>query len=445
MVNWCNRWSKVLGRFCKSERGNVAPILALAAIPLLVAAGAAVDMDRVLLEKTKYNSYADMAALVAANQISTTTTTSAAQSIAVNAFNANVVQNDSSKVTSVSATVVDQPGKRTVTLNYSVAVKMTFMELVGIKTVNVGGTSTVIGGTPLYSDFYVLLDNSPSMGLAATTSDISKMESLTASSVDGKCAFACHVVKTSKTGAVTENYGPPNEDFYPIALSNNVTLRIDTVKNAVSSMITTAQTNQTGLSHFRFALYDMGKSAETAGLTLVSALNSNLATVSSDANKVQLMTVPYQNYNSDTQTDLIAVWKKLFGTIPASGDGSTLANSQKYVFFVSDGVNDSILSGGSTCSQKLSGSRCQEPIDPNLCQALKNNNITVVAIYTTYLPISYKYYPYFDDGWYDSYVDPYNSGPFSPSPNSKIAQNMKRVLLLVIIKRLGQMIQFQMC
>jgi Flp pilus assembly protein TadG len=428
MVSCYSRWTKLLGRFRKSERGNLALILALTALPVIVAAGAAVDMDRVMLEKSKYNSYADTAALVAANQISGVTTTSQAKANAENAFKANAVQNDFGTITSAVATVTDSSGKRTVTLTYSVAVKMTFMGMVGAKTVNIGGTSTVVGGTPLYSDFYVLLDNTPSMGLAATTTDIKNLENLTKNSVDGQCAFACHVVNTDKKGIVTENHNSPDEDFYPTATSNNITLRIDTVKSAVSSMITTAQTNQTALTHFRFSLYDFGKSAETAALTNVSALNSNLAQVSSDAGKIGLMTVPYQNYNDDSQSDLISVLTAMSNIVPASGDGSTQAKSQKYLFFVSDGVNDSLLTGSNKCNEKLSqydSSRCQEPVSPALCQALKNNNVTVVAIYTTYLPVSSKYAPFIDNSWYDAYVDPYNNGPFSPSPNSKIAQNMK--------------------
>jgi hypothetical protein len=41
---------------------------------------------------------------------------------------------------------------------------------------------------PLYIDFYLLLDNSPSMGVGATPADVAKMVNNTPDA----CAFACH-------------------------------------------------------------------------------------------------------------------------------------------------------------------------------------------------------------------------------------------------------------
>ena len=41
---------------------------------------------------------------------------------------------------------------------------------------------------PLYIDFYLLLDNSPSMGVGATPADVTTMVNNTSDS----CAFACH-------------------------------------------------------------------------------------------------------------------------------------------------------------------------------------------------------------------------------------------------------------
>lgn len=136
------------------------------------------------------------------------------------------------------------------------------------------------------------------------------------------------------------------------------------------------------------------------------------------------MTVPYQNYNDDTQTNFDSIWGSLNANVPNSGDGSALNVSRKYVFFVSDGEEDS---PSSTCTQKtvnytdingVSQKRCQSPINPALCTALKNRGITIVSIYTTYLQV-------LTDNWYVGYVEPYNAGPFSPSPNSLIAKNMQ--------------------
>ena len=64
------------------------------------------------------------------------------------------------------------------------------------------------------------------------------------------------------------------------------------------------------------------------------------------------------------------------------------------------------------------GSRCQEPLDPKNCTLLKNNGVTLATIYTTYLAVT-------NNSWYNTYVGPYNAGPYSPSVNSQIAKGMQ--------------------
>jgi hypothetical protein len=40
------------------------------------------------------------------------------------------------------------------------------------------------------------------------------------------------------------------------------------------------------------------------------------------------------------------------------------------------------------------------------------------VLYTTYLALP-------TNGWYMSWIDPFNAGPYGPSPNSQIAKNME--------------------
>ena len=387
-------------RFAKDARGNIAIMAVFSALGMILALGSAVDMTRLIMEKAKYSHYADSAALLAANQVTQSSTPTAAQNTAKAAFNQMAVQDDSTTLANVTATVTDGQGKRTVNLTYQATVQMDFMNLVGLNSYTINGTTTVIGGIAQYSDFYVLFDNTPSMGIAATSADITRMQNLT-----GGCAFACH-----QTDIANSNYDIAHNAVPPI------TLRVDSVRNAVSSLFSAIQTNQTTLNNFRAGIFSFGAAAETAGLTLVSPPLSDIPTVTTAANQIDLMTTPFPNYNSDQQTDFHSIWGSLNANVPDSGDGSTLALSRKYVFFVSDGVNDGPFAA---CSKpKAGGNRCQEPINPALCQPLKDRGITIVSIYTTYSEIV-------GNGWYDSYVKPYNSGPWSPSPNSEIAANMK--------------------
>ena len=60
----------------------------------------------------------------------------------------------------------------------------------------------------------------------------------------------------------------------------------------------------------------------------------------------------------------------------------------------------------------------QEPINVALCTAIKNRGIKIAVLYTTYdqLPTN---------AWYMQWIDPFNAGPWGPSPNSQVAQNMQ--------------------
>ena len=412
-------------RFVKDVRGSIAVMAVLSAMGMVLALGCAVDMTRLIMEKAKYSHYADSSALLAANQVTQASTPSAAQTMAQNAFNQMAVQDDSTTVAAVTATVTDGQGKRTVNLTYQATVQMDFMGILGLNSVVLNGTTTVIGGIAQYSDFYVLFDNTPSMGLAATNNDITNLQNLTVNQPEGSCAFACHQMNASAANH-KKNSSIPAVDNYNIAegATPPVQLRVDSVRNAVASLLNAIQSNQSTLNNFRAGIYSFGPTAQTAGLTLISAPSSNIPAVTTAANSIQLMTVPYQNYNDDTQTNFDSIWGSLNANVPNSGDGSALNVSRKYVFFVSDGEEDS---PSSTCTQKtvnytdingVSQKRCQSPINPALCTALKNRGITIVSIYTTYLQV-------LTDNWYVGYVEPYNAGPFSPSPNSLIAKNMQ--------------------
>ena len=385
-------------RFAKDVRGNIAVIAVLSAMGMVLALGSAVDMTRLIMEKAKYSHYADSAALLAANQVTQASTPTAAQTMAQNAFNQMAVQDDSTTLAAVTATVTDGHGQRTVNLTYQATVQMDFMGILGLNSYTINGTTTVVGGIAQYSDFYVLFDNTPSMGIAATSADITRLQNLT-----GGCAFACH-----ETDLANNNYTKAHNAVPPI------TLRVDSVRNAVASLLSAIQTNQTTLNNFRAGIYSFGPTDALDQLTLVAPLSSSMPTVTTSANSLHLTTV--KDNNKTIQTDLKTKGGTLNANVADSGDGSTLALSRKYVFFVSDGVNDGTLAA---CNKpKAGGNRCQQPIDPALCKMLKDRGITIVSIYTTYLPIV-------GNSWYDSYVKPYNSGPWSPSTNSEIATNMK--------------------
>jgi Flp pilus assembly protein TadG len=83
-------WSKLSGklkRFFRSSRGNVAITFALCAIPLVVGAGAAVDLSRALIVRGRLVHALDAAALAVGK--TPNLTVDEAKDLATKFFNAN--------------------------------------------------------------------------------------------------------------------------------------------------------------------------------------------------------------------------------------------------------------------------------------------------------------------------------------------------------------------
>jgi hypothetical protein len=253
---------------------------------------------------------------------------------------------------------------------------------------------------PLYVDFYLLLDNSPSMGVGATPADVTTMVDHT----PDQCAFACH------------DYNDSN-NYYNLAKTLGVTTRMDVLRTATQSLMDTATAAETYSSQFRMAIYDFGASSKTIGLRALFSLSSSLSGAKSAAGNIDLMGVYGNNdsYTADKDTQFSTVFPAINSAISAPGDGTSSA-PLKYLFFVSDGVADEY--NVACLKPTASGSRCQSPLDPSLCTTLKNRGIKIAVLYTTYLALP-------TNKWYNDWISPFNAGPYGPSPNSQIAQNMQ--------------------
>ncbi|MDU6373812.1 MAG: pilus assembly protein, partial [Bradyrhizobium sp.] len=204
--------------------------------------------------------------------------------------------------------------------------------------------------------------------------------------------------------------------YYQIAKNKGVTMRIDVVRSATQSLTDTATASQVVSNQYRMAVYSLGSDCGSLGLTTIASLSSSMSSVKSSVGALDLMTIPYSGYNNDMCTDFDGAMSGMNGVIPAQGDGSS-TKPQKWLFFVSDGVAD--YSYPTTCSKTvLSGGRCQEPLNTTTCDTLKARGIKIAVLYTTYLQLP-------TNSWYMSWIDPFNKGPFGPSPNSEIAQNMQ--------------------
>ncbi len=187
---------------------------ALIAPALVFGAGAAIDYGRAAQIHTKLNAAADAAALAALTpamlQQSATVAQAAANSMFIGL--ADGVSGLTAGATQVTVTVTTgaTPLTRNVEVSYSTSVNTIFAQVLGVAQLPVQGSSQASAQAPPNIDFYVLLDNSSSMLLPATTAGITSMQSLTQKQDGGAgCAFACHQADTSSTSGQTDKFGIP--------------------------------------------------------------------------------------------------------------------------------------------------------------------------------------------------------------------------------------------
>ncbi|MBB3560357.1 Flp pilus assembly protein TadG [Rhizobium sp. BK512] len=413
--------------FLSDRSGNFGIMTALLMVPLVGSAGLALDYAHALSLRTELYAAADAAAVgsiseksdavAAAMTMQGDGTISVAKTDARSIFFSQMSGELTSVAVNLSIDVTKTANKLNSKVTFSASVPTTFMHILGQDSITISGSATAEYQTASFMDFYILLDNTPSMGVAATPTDVSKLQAKTG------CAFACHQMDQASNN-------------YTIAKSLGVAMRIDVVRQATQALTDTAKTERVSADQFRMGVYTFGTKAEDAKLTTISNLTSDLTTVKNYTNAVDLMTIPYQNYNQDQLTSFDSAMTQMNTIIDPAGDGTSNTKPEKILFFVSDGVGDSYKP--STCTKKTTGGRCQEPIDTSFCKPLKDRGVKIAILYTTYLPLP-------SNSWYNSWIKPFqNEIPtrmaacaspglyFEVSPTEGISDAMKALFLKVI-------------
>ncbi len=380
--------------FCRDRRGNVAILFGLVAIPVILAAGMGLDYANATRLKTRLNAAADAAALAALTPYMRTQSAAVAQQAAENMFAAQIGALHGLAAAPVPAiTVTDSGLTRNVQVNYSATVNNNFTTIYGYKITTIGGGSTAAVSLNANIDYYVLLDTSPSMAIAATTAGIQTMVNNTGN--QGGCAFACH-----EQNPAGDNLGNPGGvDNFQLAQNLGVRLRIDNVKDAVQAMTqSAAQTETANAVQYRMAIYSFDINFNT-----VIPLNANLNVVATAAEQnVAVLTVwqngwlTSTNNNNDTDTDFSSAMSAMNGIMPNPGTGAKSSTPQEFLFIVTDGVEDA----------NVNGNRVQALMDTSLCTAIKNRGIQIAVLYTEYFPLP-------TNPWYMTYINPFqpNIGP----------------------------------
>jgi hypothetical protein len=366
---------------------------ALIVLPLFAALGLSLDYAQLSRVRSEIYDAADAAALGAISRGSPALAEAvlldkdgplpAGRDDAEKLFNGYLFDQGNVDIVSVDIDVRKTGARLEASVKFEAAVKLSFMGLFGRDTVDVEGVSTAAVPMAPFVDFYLLLDNSPSMGVGAMPADVDKMVANT----PDKCAFACHDLSDAN-------------NYYNLAKRLGVSMRIDVVRQATQQLTQTAKELRLYDNQYRMGVFTFGASATKQELTQVIAPHHDLDKVRDAASAVDLMTIPKQNYNNDQQTDFDTTFAELDKKIGTVGDGSGNGKREKVVFFVSDGVGDSYKP--SRCTKKLTGGRCQEPIDIRVCKSLKDRGVKVAVLYTTYLPLP-------TNAWYNSWIKPFQA------------------------------------
>jgi len=375
-------------RFLASRRGNVAVIAAFAILVIMIAAGVGIDYTMAARRQDQINGIADAAALSAVTSTMMQQSSSTAQIQAQNVFMAQIatVPGVTYSAGNISVTATDATNgtaiTRTAVVTYSASSANLFAGLLGIPTSTIRGTSTAVSGQAPKTDFYLLLDSSPSMEIAATTDGINTMVANTSS--QGGCAFGCH-----EYDPAADSLGNPHgEDNYALARALGVTLRLDLVNTATQNLMTTAESTATqNNTTYRAAIYTMDYSVnKLIGIPSYGS-SSNLSAAQAAAGNLAPLEVwdnnclTASNCNNDEDSYLDSALSTLNGVMPNPGQGTNNRGDtpQEVLMIVSDGVDDELYSGNRTMA----------PINTlsSYCSTIKARGIRIAFLYLTYNPL----------------------------------------------------------
>ncbi|KRR30172.1 pilus assembly protein TadG-related protein [Bradyrhizobium retamae] len=220
------RLKQCLSRFRRDQRGNIAIIFGIAAIPLISAVGSAVDYSLATRMKAKLQSAADAASIaalaqkspgfLAASVMSGNGSVTAGVTDANNVFDANMSGITGYHNLVRTSTVTKTGIKLAASVQFTAEVPVTFMKVLGFQKLTVTGISSSAASLPPYLDFYLTLDVSGSMGLASTGAEQTRLAQVNPDNYrqyPTGCAFACHFAPQNSACTNTGTQAYPTNNY----------------------------------------------------------------------------------------------------------------------------------------------------------------------------------------------------------------------------------------
>lgn len=388
VVHQARMMSRSMRQLIADKRGYVAITFAISALPMIGLAGMAVDYGMMNMHKARMQSAADQVVIVMARKAARSEETNQELST-----QAQELFMSTARLPADSATVTVAKEQTFVSVNVGMKYKTNFARMIGYNELDIG-VSAKARVELTNVDYFVLMDNTPSMLLGATQEDIDKMNE------DFGCAFACH----RETAA-----GEPADSYSQVRAGDAIRLRFDAIKDAVSALADHAKDSQTYHGQYRVGLWHMGERSfgGNPSTEMHLGMTDNMDTVAQAALTVPPMlftgesTTPQSVNSVSDQRGHLEDMDHILALVRATDPFAR----QQVLVMVTDGVAEYTEKAGEceglAWNLETNGdvSRCFSPMPVlSVCQALKNRGVRIAILLTKQVEM--------EDGWRDT-VEPY--------------------------------------
>lgn len=354
-------------RGVRDKRGAVAPIYAVAALPLIAIVGVSVDFGVLMRARAAGQSAADAAVLAA---LAPSTPRNEREAAAQAAFRANLPRALARMNPRLTVTITERDNLRTARAIFALDHPLFLSRLVSGPSTEVGGEAQASVAMFDYIDVDLWLDGSASMGVAADEAGRDRLRALSRSDPEhANCAFACHIP--------TRLAGP-----YPTsearAHANGVRLRFDVMKDNVVGLVDTLAAQAGPERRVRYSVNRLALDFD-----VLLPLTENEERVRTTINRFALA----PNFNQSASMIERNLSHGASRLPPTPGDGGP-GSPRRVVVLVTDGMqfNWSAVRAGE--------------IEPEVCEEVKSTGAIMAVVQLRYVELN-------GDWAFEHYVRPH--------------------------------------
>lgn len=375
----------LLARFWKDCRGGAAPMLALAAIPVIGAVGAGVDYSRVNAARTAMQAAVDSTAL-AMSRNAQTMSAAQIQSTAQNYFNSIYVRPEVRDIQLTTVFTNPQQGSFSLAVTGKGTVDMLFSRLLGTSSIDFQAKGEVVWGIKKLN-LALALDNTGSMASSGKMTALKQAAHNLLNTLQAAAKQPGDVLVSIVPFATDVNIGTNNknanwldwEDWDNVngSCSNSNYKTKSSCQSANKTWTTASHNTWNGCVWDRDQNYDVQSTAPTSGSTLFAPHQAqncpvSMMPLSSDwtalHSKVDDMT---PTGNTNVTIGLAHAWQTLAPNAPWNAPSPT-PDLDKVIVLLTDGEN--------TQNRWSSSSSTIDARTSKACDNLKTANIKVYTV-----------------------------------------------------------------